>query len=92
MNTSAGTEGALPFSMNCRYPDFQHRFYPHLKHQQAEGVYCEYEDPLLALFVSSLFLAGIFGGEPWRQYKTTAAELLGIYCFGDRLHHSGVNQ
>lgn len=45
-----------------RYPDFQHRFYPHLRHLDSNDAYCKYEDPLLQLFVSSLFLAGILGG------------------------------
>jgi hypothetical protein len=63
-DTSAGpTPICASLRTCCRYPDFQHRFYPHLKHLEDEGAYCQYKDPLLALFVSSLFLAGLFGGE-----------------------------
>lgn len=44
------------------YPDFQRRFFPEVLEHQGEGdAFCKYNDPLLQLFVSVLFLAGIFG-------------------------------
>eukprot|EP00775_Hariotina_reticulata_P013342 gene13342-13470_t len=46
----------------CRYPDFQRRFFPQVleKHNDKDA-FCKYNDPVLQLFVSVLFLAGILG-------------------------------
>eukprot|EP00878_Enallax_costatus_P031664 GHUV01034639.1.p1 GENE.GHUV01034639.1~~GHUV01034639.1.p1 ORF type:complete len:233 (+),score=22.43 GHUV01034639.1:133-831(+) len=44
------------------YPDFQARFFPHvLNHHADTNAFCKYSDPLIQLFVSVLFLAGIVG-------------------------------
>lgn len=45
-----------------RYPDFQARFFPQvLEVHHDRNAFCKYSDPMLSLFVSVLFLAGIPG-------------------------------
>eukprot|EP00878_Enallax_costatus_P035169 GHUV01039162.1.p1 GENE.GHUV01039162.1~~GHUV01039162.1.p1 ORF type:complete len:107 (+),score=12.72 GHUV01039162.1:396-716(+) len=48
--------------LSFRDPDFQARFFPHVSiHHETVNTFCKYGDPLIRLFVSVLFLAGIVG-------------------------------
>lgn len=74
--------------LTCRYPDFQAKFFPHVLNRPGGGqfdAYCKYDDPLLHLFVSSLFLAGIVGAFIGsfisRSYGRRPAMLAAGACF-----------
>eukprot|EP00877_Chromochloris_zofingiensis_P002379 jgi/Chrzof1/12141/Cz06g22210.t1 len=46
------------------FPEFQEKFFPEIAnkdHEVSSDPYCKYDDPILQLFVSCLFLAGIVG-------------------------------
>eukprot|EP00897_Mesotaenium_endlicherianum_P008220 jgi/Mesen1/7426/ME000388S06644 len=47
-------------------PDFMKKMFPHLLHEHeahaAKNAWCAFDDQLLQLFTSSLFIAGLFGG------------------------------
>eukprot|EP00897_Mesotaenium_endlicherianum_P001009 jgi/Mesen1/10909/ME000095S10247 len=47
-------------------PDFLRKMFPHILHQHethsSKNAWCAYDDQLLQLFTSSLFIAGLFGG------------------------------
>jgi hypothetical protein len=71
----------FPASSHCLHP----RFLQVLEHHADKDAFCKYNDPLLQLFVSVLFLAGIFGAflgsftaKRWGRRPTM---MLGGLCF-----------
>ncbi|WIA37403.1 hypothetical protein OEZ86_014328 [Tetradesmus obliquus] len=68
------------------YPDFQRRFFPQVLEAHADkDAFCKYNDPLLQLFVSVLFLAGIvgafLGSFTAKQWGRRPTMMLGGLCF-----------